>query len=186
MERVKISSLLRLRLGLERRPLWVSSSADLRRLVGMNGAPYFVPCLYEARAGHLFVTYDHNMLWILGRGTYASDPALRELLLTPEVVVVTMWEHPTALRHRCDLRIRALLFRLARLRRFRKQVQRLRLHVRLRAFYARPSKLWVQYCDWFAFCNSCYPVDHWVVRSTDPDRLVTWSERSDPLWERAS
>lgn len=186
LERVKLSSLLRFRLGLEYRPSWVSSSADLRRLVGMDGSPYLVPCLYESRSGHLFVTYDHNMRWILSRWTYAGDPGLRELLLTREIVLVTMWEHPTVLRHRCDGRIRASFFRLARLRRFRKQVHRLRLHVRMRAFYARPSELWVQYCEWFAFCSAYDPVDHWVVRSTEPDRIAAWSEHSEPLWERTS
>ena len=143
-----------------------------------------MPCLYDSRSGHLFVTYDHNMRWILSRGAYAADPGLRKLLLACEVVLVTLWEHPAVLRRRCDGRIAALLLRLARLRRLRKQAYRLRLHVRMRIFYARPSQLWIQYRDWFAFCSACHPVHHWVVRSTAPEQIVAWAEPSDPPWDR--
>jgi hypothetical protein len=183
--RIKAEPSLRAHFGLDGIPAWISDADQLRSLLRGDHSPDLVPCLYELRTGQMFLTYDHNMLWIRGHVTYDRDRSLRELGSSSEVVVVTMWEHPVVLLHRCDNRIRELLVRLARLRRFRKHLNRLRLHLKMRSFYAKPSAVWRQYCRWFAFCDARALTAHWIVRSTGPGEIVEWSGGSEPLWEHS-
>ena len=184
IEKLKIDSSLRCRLGFSDAPVWISDAGELRSLVKWNRSPFLVPCLYEAQGGHVFVTYDHNMLWIRGHTAYQEDCGLRELASLEDVVFVTMWEHPAVLQSRCDNRIKQLVMKLPRLKRLMKHLGRLGLHLRMRAFYALPSKVWRQYRGWFEFCDTCGATAHWTVQSTDPRTIVALAERAEPLWKQ--
>ncbi len=176
----------------------VKTEPAVRAQFRLDGIPSWIvnpghsEMLFESRLGRTFMTYDHNMLWVR-RCAYEEDRVLKELK-TADVVFVTMWEQPEVLLHRCDERIRAALLKLRgirrgreRVRRFRKHFYKLRIHLRMRSLYARPSALWLQFCKWFEFCDRCNPVEHWTLKGTGPPRLVQlsgWSP-SKPLWNRA-
>ena len=138
--------------------------------------------LYDAHTRHMFLTYNHNWLWMREVGSYEKDEFLRALRTHDRVAILTMWEEPEVLLHRCNTRIRSTLRRIGRLERVRKHLYRLRVQFRLRTFCQQPNVVWQQYLQWLAFCDACNLSAHWTLRGADPSEMVTWSGCREPFW----
>ena len=141
--------------------------------------------LYESRTRQMFLTYNHNRLWMRKVGTFDQDDILRELRIQDRVLVVTMWVEPEILLRRCHTRIRSTLRTLARFKRVRKHLYRLLVQLRMRALYRKPHLVWQQYRQWLEFCDACNVSEHWTLRGTDPTDMVRWSGRPEPLWNQS-
>ena len=168
------------------KPLWVSCANELQSLFHTAQSPYLVPCLFESKTGHLFVTYDHNMVWINARGSYDNEPDLPSLLTRQKTTIITMWETPSILRNRCEQRIKDFKSNILRLSAVRKSAYRLRLHFKMRRLYGRSSEMWDQYLKWFALCESVGVSTHLTIRSSEPESIEEWHHLTEPLWKKES
>ena len=166
------------------KPLWVSRANELQILFHTAQSPYLVPCLFESMSGHLFVTYDHNMVCINAHGSYDIEPDLPSLLTRQKTTIITMWETPSILRNRCEQRIKDFKSNILRLSAVRKSAYRLRLHFKMRRLYGRSSEMWDQYLKWFAFCESLGVATHLTMRSTEPESIDEWHHSTEPLWKK--
>ena len=164
-------------------PVWNSRSNELKILVQTTRSPYLVPCLFESKTRHLFVTYDHNMVWINARGSYDDEPDLPSLLNRQKTTIITMWETPSIMQRRCEQRIKNFGFQILRLRAVDKSIYRLRMHIKMRRLYSRSSDMWAQYLKWFAFCESAGVSTHLTMRSTEPKSIEEWQHKTEPLWQ---
>ena len=166
------------------RPLWISNINELQVLFQREQSPYLVPCLFESKTGHLFVTYDHNMVWITARGSYDNEPDLPSLLARQKTTIITMWETPSILQRRCEQRIKDLMSNIVRLNGVRKSAYRLWVHFKMRRLYSNSSEMWHQYLKWFAFCESVGVTTHLTIRSTEPATIEEWYRPTEPLWKQ--
>lgn len=168
-ERIRTDSSVQALFGVDDMPAWILN-------------PGLWEGLYESRTRHLFLTYNHNRIWIRKIGTYDQDDALNAFQGCNRLTVLTMWEEPDALRRRANARILRTLRTLSKFRRVHKHLYRLVVQLRLRALYQEPERLWQQYREWLAFCDRVHINAHWTLRGTDTTSMVRWSGRSEPLW----
>ena len=167
----------------------IRTDPSVQALFGLKGTPAWVlnpgrwEGLYESRTRHLFLTYNHNRIWIRKIGTYVQDDVLDAFQGCNRLTVLTLWEDPGALRRRANARILRTLRTLSKFRRVRKHLYRLLVQLRLRALYQEPERVWQQYREWLAFWDKVDMNDHWTLRGTDTTRMVRWSGRSEPLWD---
>ena len=167
----------------------IRTDPSIQAVFGLDGMPAWTlnpglwEGLYESRTRHLFLTYNHNRIWIRKIGTYDQDDVLSVFQRCHQLTVLTIWEEPRALRRRANARIIRTLRTLSKFRRVRKHLYRLLVQLRLRALYQEPERVWQQYREWLSFCDEMHLSAHWTLRGTDTTSMVRWSGRSEPLWD---
>ena len=168
----------------------IRTDPDVQASFGLIGRPSWIidpglwEGLYDSRTRNMFLTYNHNRVWIRNIGDYRDDEILHAVRQSNELVVVTIWDDPEILLRRANTRIRSTLGKIVSFKyRTLKHLYRLRVQLKLRALYQNPDQVWQQYRRWLTFCDAHGVSAHWSLRGEDNPKMTPMTDNGRPLWE---
>ena len=168
----------------------IRTDPDVQASFGLTDRPSWIvdpglwEGLYDSRTRSMFLTYNHNRVWIRNSGEYSDDEILHAVRQSNDLVVVTMWDEPESLLRRANTRIRSTRGKIVSFKyRTMKPLYRLRVQLKLRSLYQNPDQVWRQYRRWLTFCDEHGVSKHWSLRGKDSSEMTPMTDNGRPFWE---